>query len=195
MREKIFLLSIVLFLTAAASAKPVEARGAAPYAEQGYFSVEIPAGWEKEEQAFGLSQEEKKVFGANFLAPGDGHGPPPRISVHYYAPGNILHRTEEKFIHTHAQPVLGLADDGEQYGPVKKGRAGKYPARIFERTVFTFVPPRSIDQKKIPVVEKFAVVPARAGFYVLRLSSPAETFQANLKAYESVVASFNMLAH
>jgi hypothetical protein len=187
------LLAALLIFAAVASA--YAAKAAKPYTEKGYFTVDVPDGWEKEERAFGLSQEEKKVFGADFVGAGNQDGIAPRISVHYYAPGNIVHRTAEKYIQKHAQPVLGVAEDGERYGPVEDGRAGTYPAKVFERTTFLLIPPESIEQKKIPLIEKFAVVPAKEGFYVLSVSSPEENAKTSLKAYASVLASFKMLGH
>jgi hypothetical protein len=185
--------AVFLLFVAAASVRQVGA--ATLYTEKGYFSVNVPAGWEKVEQYFGLSQEEKKVFGADFTGAVDRDGIASRISVHYYAPGNIVHRSAEKFIQLHAQSVFGVGVDldGEKYGPVKEGRVGGHPAKIFDRITFEYVPPESIRQKKIPMVEKFAVVPAKDGFYVLCVSSPEENSKASLKAYASVLASFKML--
>ncbi|MFH1830613.1 MAG: hypothetical protein ABH871_07545 [Pseudomonadota bacterium] len=190
---KIIFLSVVLLFAAVASAQEAGVGPAMTYIEKGYFTVEIPAGWLKADVAFGLSQEKKKVYGANFLAASDSDGLAPRISVHYYAQGNLLHKTADKFIRTHSEPVLGATDDGRYYSPVKKGLVGKYHAKVFECNTFEYIPPESIDQKKIPVYEKFAVVPAKAGFYVLSLYSPMETSKANLKAYKSVLASFKAL--
>lgn len=191
---KKILLSSLLLLVAVASAQAAGRGAATTYTEKGYFTVAIPAGWEKEERTFGLSQEKKKVYGADFLAATDRDGLTPRISVHYYAQGNLLHKTADKFIRVQSQPVLGVIADGRNYGPVEKGRVGKRDARVFERNTFEYIPPESIEQKKIPVYEKFAVVPAKAGFYVLSLYSPMEASKDNLKAYESVLASFKMLA-
>ncbi len=184
---KKILLTVFLLLAATVSAQAAEKLA------NEYFSVDIPAGWEKVETMFGLSQEEKKVYGANFLAAADKDGLAPMISVHYYAPGNIVHRTAEKFIKLHAESVFGVALNGEKYGPVKEGLVCKRRAKIFERNTFEFVPPESIKQKKIPVYEKFAVVPAKEGFYVLSLYSPGEDPKANLKAYGSALASFKPL--
>lgn len=191
--KKIFLVTVLIF------AAMVWFQEACPqakttYTEKGYFTVKMPAGWEKVEQIFGLSQEEKKVYGADFLGTGGSDGLPPRISVHFYAEGNIVHRTAEKYIKLHAESVFGVSLDGETYGPVKEGTVGGHRAKFFDRNTFEFIPPESIKQKKIPIYEKFAVVPAKNGFYVLSLYSPGGKSEANIKDYESVLKSFKPMA-
>ena len=190
--KKIFLAACLL-VTAIAPALAMEHGDARRYTEQGYFSVEIPTGWEKDLKVFGLSPDEKKVYGADFLSAKGSGELVSRISVHFFARGNRVHKDAEQYIALHARPIGG-AVDGETYGPVKEGRVGSRTAKIFDRTTFFYFPPETINPKKIPVYEKFAVVPAKQGFYVLRLYSPQETAEANLKAYASVLASFNPLA-
>ena len=51
----------------------------------------------------------------------------------YYAPGNLLHKTFERFIKTHSRPVLGANLDGEKYGPVRDGSVAGRGAKLFER--------------------------------------------------------------
>ena len=180
----------VLILPAGASAQAGAKEAATAYTEDGYFTVKIPAGWYKADAAFGLSQEEKKVYGAEFLGPEDADGIVSKISVRYYAPGNMLHKTAEIFIATHSRPVLGAALDGEKYGPVENGLVGKYYAKIFERRIFEFVPPETISPKKIPIYEKFHVIPVKNGFYVLSYYSSMAAAETGLAEYESVLASF-----
>ncbi len=57
------------------------------YTSQGnYFRCSVPRGWSEYHQSFGLSQEEKKVYGVTLFGPSDGGPVPPTISLHYYAP-------------------------------------------------------------------------------------------------------------
>jgi len=183
----------VLLLPACAALQAGANDTAMLYTEKGYFTVMAPAGWTNTESTFGLSQEDKKVFGAEFLGPQDADGITARISVRYYAPGNLLHKTAEKFISTHAKPALGAAAGGRQYGPVKTGLAGKYYAKFFERKTFEFIPPETISPKKIPVYEKFHVVPMKRGFYVLSYHSSLAAAKTGLPNYEAILASFKPL--
>lgn len=190
--NKILIFSMLLVpCGAAAQAAAKEAPMA--YTESGYFTVSIPAGWSKADAGMGLSQEEKKVYGAEFRGPEDADGIVSRITVRYYAPGNLLHKTVEKFINTHSRPVLGAAPDGRKYGPVKKGLVGNYYARVFERKTFEYLPPEAISPKKIPVYEKFHVIPVKNGFYVLSFYSSMATAKTGLAAYATVLSTFKLL--
>jgi hypothetical protein len=190
--RKILALAILLAPAAAPAAAAGKEAGMT-HTETGYFEVRFPAGWRQAETALGLSDAEKKVFGAEFSGERDADGLAPKISVRYYAPGNLLHKTAEKFIRTHSRPALGAALDGQQYSSVKKGLAGRQYARVFDRRIFDFTPQESLHPKKIAVYEKFHVVPVKDGFFVLRYSAPAAAAKAHLKAYEDAVASFRPL--
>lgn len=189
--KKIMALAVLLLGCAAAQGGAKEA--AMEYSEKGYFTVSVPPGWSKAESGFGLSQEEKKVFGAEFQGPKDADGITATITVRYYAPGNLLHKTAEKFISTHSRPVLGAAPGGRKYGPVKSGLAGKYYAKVFERKTFEFLPPETINPKKIPVYEKYHVVPVKNGFYVLSYYSSMAAAKAGLGDYDTVLNTFKLL--
>ena len=168
--------------------------------EGNYFRCIIPEGWGKREYDFGLSQKEKKVYGIDMLGPGIADGLKARISVHYYAEGNILHKTADEFIKTHSKPVLGTPLPGSKYSKVTNTMVARRNAKKFERQTFEFIDhiydPKTgiyytpIDPKKIPVIEKFIVIPAREGFYILRYYAPSEISEANFKAFEQVVNSF-----
>jgi len=163
------------------------------YTEGTYFTADKPTGWEKRETPFGLSAEEKKVFGVEVFGPDSADGLAARISIHYYAPGNLVHKTFERFIKLHSGPALGASLDGERYGPVKDGLLAGRKAKLFERVVFEYIPPRSIKPKKVAIYERFAVVPAKAGFYVLRYHAPEDIAKANLKAFENMLKLFKPL--
>ncbi len=161
--------------------------------EGGYFKVILPSGWGKIEQSFGLSSEEKKIYGIDVLGPSSEDGIASKISAHYYAPGNLLHKTMEKFITTHAQPVLGVNLDGEEYGRVKDGRVAGRDAKVFDRKVYEYIPPHAIRPKKIGVYERFVVVPSSKGFYVLRYRAPENIAEKYQDVFENVISSFEPL--
>ena len=183
----------VLVAPAAALAADAGKEAGMTHTETGYFEVRFPAGWQKTEAPFGLSDAEKKVYGAEVSGERDADGLAPKISVRYYAPGNLLHKTAEKFIRTHSRPALGAALDGQKYSSVKRGLAGRQYARVFDRKIFDFTPQESLHPKKIAVYEKFHVVPVKDGFFVLRYSAPAARAKAHLRDYAAVVASFKPL--
>ncbi len=153
----------------------------------------IPADWSMLGQTFGMSQEERKVYGFSIFDRSSGQlNRPAMISVYYFAPGNILHKTMDKYIKLHAEPVLGSVEEGESYGEVRQIEFMERKVNIFERTVIHFLVPRSIDSPKILVFEKFVVVPAKKdeGFYVLKLSVPSERKEKYTEIFEATVKSF-----
>lgn len=183
------MLKILALLLAQAAAF---AGAGTPYLEKGCFTVVFPEGWAQQEQAFGLGEAERRVYGADFAAPGAGLIPV-RISVKYYAPGNLLHKTHEQYIRRHAKPPLGANLDGKIYGKVSDGKAGDYYAKVFERKTFDYFPKRAVNTKKYPVYEKFHVVPVKQGYYVLRYTAPLEKAKEAARHYEAAVASFKPL--
>ena len=177
------------------AACPVFAGGGAvgqAYTEENYFSVVFPSDWVKKDSGFGLSKDEKKVYGVEMFGP-VSDGLAVIIGVQYYAPENLVHKTPERFVKLHSQPALGVNLDGRVYGKVKSGKAGGCSTKVFERKVFEYLPPDALHPKKIPVYESFTVVPVKNGFYVLRYYAPMAIAKANLKAYEAVLASFKPL--
>jgi hypothetical protein len=183
------LLAFALLLTPA----PAAAASGQAYTEPGCFSLTVPAGWSRKEEGLGLPDDKKKVYGAEFFGPA-ADGLAALIGAHYYAPGNLVHATPEKFIKLHAAPAIGVNLDGKVYGKVKDGRAGNYYARVFERKTYEYQPKDALHPRKIHIYEKFYVVPVKNGFYVLRYYAPMDLAKANLKQFEAAAASFKPLA-
>lgn len=157
-----------------------------------YFQCKIPTDWNIYEPAFGLSAEEKKVYGVTLFGPPNGSPVAPLISVHYYAPGNLLHKTIEVFIRTHAEPVLGFVAEGKSYGKVREIELAGRKAQTFDRIDLRFIGERALHPLKVSMLEKFIVVPAGKdeGFYVLKLSVPAATKDKYAAIFEEIAKSF-----
>jgi len=186
------ILTAFLFCLAAGPAAGGEAKGPQPYTEPGYFSVTFPPGWVKKEEALGLSEEDKKVYGTEYFGP-VADGLAVKIGVHYYAPGNLVQATPEKFIKLHSKPAIGVNLDGKVYGKVKSDRVGNFYAKVFERKVFEYLPAEALHPKKIHIYEKFAVLPVKNGFFVLDFYAPMDLAKANIKFFDAVLASFKPL--
>lgn len=163
------------------------------YTSQGnYFRCSVPRGWSEYHQSFGLSQEEKKVYGVTLFGPSDGGPVPPTISLHYYAPGNLLHRTMDKFIRGHSQPVLGPPSEGGSHGEVRPVAIAGRQAVTFERTNVRYTGGRTLNPDKVVLFERFVVVPDESyrGFYVLSLSVQDRTRSKHAGIFEAVTESF-----
>ena len=164
------------------------------YVSEGrYFKVTLPSGWSKIEEIFGLSAEEKKVYGVRVRGPISKDEIASMISVHYYAPGNLLHETMERFINIHAQPALGVNIDGKEYGRVRDESVADRPAKVFERKVYEYIPPRALKPKKVAVSECFVVMSANKGFYVLRYRAPEDIAEEYRPVFEKMISFFEPL--
>ncbi|MBN2654169.1 MAG: hypothetical protein JXR79_03530 [Nitrospirae bacterium] len=189
------------------------AEGASPdqefatYEYKGIFVCDIPRQWRIDDgtMQFGLSADEKRVYGIHIFAPFSGDKPV-RISVHFYAEGNLIHKSIERYIKAHAQPILGYVPEGSNYGAVKDALIAGRKARIFERKKSEFVAGRSLKRldendprvyermaKKIYMIEKFIAMPAEKGFYALSFHAPEEDAHLFQQAFDRVVNSFKPL--
>ncbi|MEZ4601145.1 MAG: hypothetical protein R2940_15250 [Syntrophotaleaceae bacterium] len=214
--SRLFLLVLLTGILAPtlAVAEPALLKGSKPITVDPYFSCVIPADWSEGNSYAGsaLSPEEKKVFGVEFSK--YSWGPVPmRISVHYYAEGNLLHSTPELYIARKAHPVVEQAGKyryGELFDTVVDGR----PAKTFMRPYYQFVsaepllPGSSQDDpkddarvyegremmaRKEPLVERYVVVPADSGFYALVYSAPDDHFEEFLGVFDGLLDTFNPL--
>lgn len=193
---------------AAPGQQPAASKWFVPLTVGDHFSCEIPADWSRDDHPFGLSQEEKKVYGITLIRPMP-EAVPLRISVYYYAEGNLLYASRDQFITWHSRPVLGLAE-GDQYGAKTEIIVSGRQATTFDRRKNEFVPMQGLrdepDQddgrvyesgemmaRLVPVMERFLVVPAATGFYVLSYHAPTEVFREFLGKFERVMATFNPL--
>jgi hypothetical protein len=162
------------------------------YVSQGnYFKCSIPSGWSEYSPGFGLSAEEKKVYGITLFGPPGQGRVAPTISIRYYAPGNLLHKTMERFIGVHSASIFGLAAEGTSYSEVRQILIADREAKAFERKSIRYIgEKRSMNPEKIFLFEDFIVVPAGQGFYVLELSVPYESRNSYTGIFANVVKSF-----
>ncbi len=156
------------------------------------FECLIPADWRIYDPVFGLSDEEKKIYGVTLFGPQDGIHLSPLISIHYYAPGNLMDKTMDKFIRVHSGPVTGLASGKKSYGEIRQIELAGRKAKTFERIDIRFMGERNMNPPTVSMYEKFIVVPARKdkGFYVLRFSVPEGMKDQYRSIFEESVNSF-----
>ncbi|MDD5168594.1 MAG: hypothetical protein PHN75_07235 [Syntrophales bacterium] len=194
------ILSVVLMALAASAFNPCPSPGAdeIPRFKEcavpgNYFKCRIPADWSVYDPGFGLSAEEKKVFGVTLFGPREAGPVSSVISIHYYAPGNLLHKTMEAYIRRHAQPVLGAAAEGASFGRIQPVEIAGRHAQAFERIDIRYVGERRMNPAKISLYEKFIVIPAGsdAGFYALVLSVPEDRKDRLNGIFAEVVKSFS----
>ncbi len=165
-----------------------------------YFECLLPEGWSRDE-APDPSRDATRVYGIEVhqgrLENRVG------ISVKYYAVDNRLSKSAEKFIDTHSRPVLGGPEqEGEKYGAVQEVLIKDVKAKTFTRALYEYedhvVDPASgryyepMTPRKFPMVERFIVIPAKAGFYVLRYKAPPDAEKSLEGVFQRVLDSFEM---
>lgn len=189
----ILVMIVVMTFHSAVSSALDKAQKFKEYASFGnYFQCSIPEDWSVYPPGFGLSEEEKKVYGVILVGPQSKSPIAPLMSIHYYAPGNLLHNTMDLFIRRHSRSNLGIAIEGKSYGQIQEMEVAGRQAKTFERIDIRFIGERVINPTKVPIYEKFVTIPAGSGdgFYVLKLSVPAEMKDAYKGLFEVTVKSF-----
>lgn len=180
------------------------AQGFTSVTVENHFSCDVPEGWSRETTA--PAPQPSGIRGLILTRP-TVEGVPIRLSVHHYGAGNSLYPSPEHFVERHSKPqlVLGAKD---RYGPVTETVVAGRNAKTFERHRGEFVaghrlsaqpPPkddgrvyenRELMAKRVPVIERFVVIPGDSGFYVLGYSAPADYFQEFLNRFERLTATF-----
>lgn len=179
-----------------------------------FFRYQMPDGWYVvPEHPFGLSAEEKKVYAVALHGPRDGEIPE-RISMAYYAPGNLLYKSEWLYLRTFFPAPLAEHSNIDAEKLVETIIVSGKKARMFDRERKEFLPmhrviepnspaqpddPRVFEGRRelmargVPVRERFVVVPARFGFYALRYSADAQGFDELLPDFMKLIATFEVL--
>lgn len=153
------------------------------------FKVSVPAEWSRYSQAFGLSPEEKGVFEVMVFGPESEDGIRSEISIAYYAPGNLIHKSAEIYIKRHEQPIDSLSP-AEQYSKIKKEKIGEHSAWIFDSQRNELLPPNTFNPKYIQVYEHYVVISAKEGFFVLHYHTGLDHKEEIKKIFETVLDSF-----
>ena len=105
----------------------------------------------------------------------------------------MLFKSAEEFVKIHSRPIPGLGLAGDKYSSVTVTKIAGRAASRFERRKSDFARPRQVENKPVPVFERYIVLPAREGFYVLNYYCVFSEAKAKLPAFEGVVKSFEPL--
>lgn len=171
-----------------------------------YFSCDIPPDWSRVDNyglGFGLSNEEKKTHGFYLRAPSPSEVPV-TMAIFYYAEGNLMYKSTDHYLRVFSQLGREGDGDGNDYGKIKPitvaGREGMVFESISVRSVASgasvsskpgvYIRP-GLNAKRVPVRERFVVLPAKQGFYALRYTAPKEKFQEFLPVFEKVTKRFH----
>jgi len=176
----------------------------AKYTSEGnFFVVSIPKGWGKEEKDFShaYTKTGDKVFGVELSGPRNKDNTRLTISVLYYEYGQFF-KSHERYISLKTGSFTRLAPEKDipiTNTAVAGREAKKFEIETFELIPLPFDPPdlkKGIvyeivpPSKKVTVIERYIVIPAEKGFYVLNYRAPEDMAKEYESVFDRIVSSF-----
>lgn len=174
--------------------------------EGNFFTVLIPIGWAKEEKNFShaYTKTGDKVCGVELAWPHNKNDARLTISVLYYEYGQFF-KSYERYINLKTGTFTRLAPEKDVHitntavagRETKKFEIEKFeliplpfnPPDFKEGIVYEIVPP----SKKVTVIERYIVIPAEKGFYVLNYTASPDIVKSIEGIFEKVLNSFKLL--
>ncbi|MBI5213354.1 MAG: hypothetical protein HY957_08285, partial [Nitrospirae bacterium] len=172
--------------------------------EGNLFIVLIPKGWGKKEKDFPYAYTKTKVYGVELSGPYNKDDARPTISVLYYEYGQFI-KSYEKYINLIIGTFTRLTPEKDVYvtNTTVAGReAEKFEIETYELIMLPFARPDFEEgiiyqivppSKKVTVIERYIVIPAEKGFYVLNYSASLDIVKSIEGIFEKVLNSFEAL--
>lgn len=152
----------------------------------GYFSCEVPQGW----QLLRDDKEQRRgVFQIELIAPGEGPALM-TLYVSYFTKDNIYFKDYQDYVESNSTDDLGIAAETDKYGPVRTTALSGRKAFEFEREQKEYLHPESPSDESVILKEKFYVLPAREGFFVMHFSAPKAVYAKHLPVFDRVARTF-----
>ncbi|HAH32724.1 MAG TPA: hypothetical protein DCL44_10470 [Elusimicrobia bacterium] len=182
-------LVLILLMTGAPlwAAKPAsgaQGKEFKTFSMDGYFSCEVPLKWQLEKKA---EQERMGVFKIALAAPG-GEKSPVTVYVSYFSKGNKYFKDYKDYVDSNSQDDMAAATD--KYSPVTNKALNKRKALEFDREEKRYLHPESKSDESVTLKEKFYVLPAKDGFFVMHFSAPKAVYLKHLPVFEHVARTF-----
>ena len=171
--------------------------------EDNFFVVLIPKGWVKEEKDFSYAYTKTgdKVRGVEFSGPHNKDGARLVISVLYYEYGQFF-KSYGKYISLKIGSFTRLAPEKDvpiTNTAVAGRQAKKFEIEKFELIRLPFDPPDFKEgimyeivppSKKVTIIERYIVIPAEKGFYVLNYRAPEDRAKEYESVFNKILSSF-----
>lgn len=171
--------------------------------EDNFFVVLIPGGWDKEERNFShaYSNTGDKIRGVELSGPQSKDDVRLTISVLHYEYGQFF-KNYGRYISLKTGSFTRIAP--EKNVPVTNTAVAGKEAKTFEIEKFELVqlpfePPPFKEgivyeiappSKKVTVIDRYIVVPAEKGFYVLNYRAPADMAKEYESVFNKIISSF-----
>jgi len=194
--KNLILASMIFSLACAAACAGVPAKGGAAKAaafkkytmDNNYFSCSVPSAWALSRDA----EEDAKysIYEIQLEAPQAGKAGG-TIKIAYYAKDSTDFSGFQDFIDSNSKNSFGETKSArETYEPVKKTKLAGRQAFEISREMMQYLHPESKSDESVQLKEKFYVLPAKEGFYVLSFSAEKTAYPANAAVFEKVAKSF-----
>ena len=171
--------------------------------EGNFFVVLIPKGWGKEEKDFSYAYTKTgdKVCGVELSGPHNKDDARLTISVLYYEYGQFF-KSYGKYISLKIGSFTRLAPEKDvpiTNTAVAGREAKKFEIEKFELIRLPFDPPDFKEgimyeivppSKKVTVIERYIVIPAEKGFYVLNYRAPEDRAKEYESVFNKIISSF-----
>ena len=159
--------------------------------ENNYFSCEIPKNWELKRNR--EKEQKSNIYKIELLGP-RAEKAPVMIYAAYYARGNNVFKDHADFIERNSKNILGeTQSDTEKFSPVKKTMLNKKEAFEFESEIQEYLHPESNSEESVVIKEKFYVIPAKEGFFVLHYYAPKPAYVQYLSVFNHIVSTFTTI--
>jgi len=174
--------------------------------EGNFFAVLIPKGWSREEKNFSRAYTKTgdKAYGVELSWPHNKDDARLTISVLYYEYGQFF-KSYERYINLKTGTFTRVAPEKDVHitDTLVAGReAKKFEIEKFELVPLPFNPPDFKEgivyeivppSKKVTVIERYIVIPAEKGFYVLNYRAAPDIVKSIEGIFEKVLNSFEPL--
>jgi hypothetical protein len=175
---------------AAAPAKPAQAEKYSRY-NMDSFTCEVPGSWElKRDKENELKAKVRKL---ELVGPRAGDAPVLIYAAHYRK-ASATFANYKDFIERNSKNILGETEsDTEKFSPVKETSLAGKKAFEFDSEIKEYLHPENKSDESVMIKEKFYVIPAKDGFFVLHYYSPVSAFNKNLPVFKKLVSTFKPL--
>lgn len=165
------------------------------------FSVDIPKGWDKKESGFPYEYKGINIIGVKLSGPYNPDAAKVKISLLYYEYGDFF-EDYRHYIYMQQNTMTRMDLDKKTVFSktmVNDKNAIAFEIQTFELIVqypfdmptmeegvkYEFVPP----SKKVAMIEKFIIIPAKRGFFVLHYDTPEDMFDDCGEVFTQIVNS------
>lgn len=187
MNTKILFLPVLLMAPLALIAQNKDTRPFEKFiCDENYFTAMIPSDWEKQEEII-LGRQEKQ-YGVDLTDLKAKSSAFSSISLIYFGPDHPRFKTPEKYIRVSLETRKKIK--GETVTTPKDSVLNGRKVKFFEKLNYISVPPGAAVPKKVLMYEKYVIMPAKKGFFVLSLQSPKDGAKAYLNIFDKITASF-----